>query len=136
MVQQRAAEGFQYFDNPQFMRGFEEVAPGSSETVRLFEQGGHLAAFGFVTQAMLAFLAARYTGIDLSNLDVSVPQRGEPVEPKPLPPAFDSIQPADAVDLRKYCTPVGDQGQTSRCSAFAWTHAAELVGNMKTGSTP
>ncbi len=136
MVTQRADEGYQFFDNPRFMQGFEEVAPGSSETVRLFERDGHLSAFGFVTQAMLAYLAARYTGIDLSNLEVSVPPRGEPVTPKPLPPAFDAIQPADAVDLRKYCTPVGDQGQTSRCSAFAWTHAAELVTNMKNGSTP
>src|SRR5579872_6838548 len=136
MIQQRAAEGYQHFDNPQFMQGFDQVAPGSSGTVRLFEREGHLSAFGFVTSAMLEFLAMRYTGIDLTNLDVSVPPRGEPVEPKPLPPAFDSVQPADAVDLRKHCTPVGDQGQTSRCSAFAWTHAAELVTNMKTGNTP
>jgi hypothetical protein len=136
MVQQRADEGYRYFDDPEFMRGFEEAAPGSSETVRLFERDGHLSAFGFVTTAMLEYLRMRYTGIDLSNLEVSVPDRGEPVVPKPLPPAFDAVQPLDAVDLRKYCTPVGDQGQTSRCSAFAWTHAAELVTTMKNGSTP
>src|SRR5579871_2980708 len=136
MLQQRADEGYQYFDNPQFMQGFEQVAPGSSETVRLFERDGHLSAFGFVSAAMLEYLQMRYTGIDLSNLDVSVPPRGEPVEPKPLPPAFDSVQPAEAVDLRKYCTPIGDQGQTSRCSAFAWTHATEMVTNIKTGSAP
>src|SRR5579885_3106237 len=35
MVTQRADEGYQFFDNPRFMQGFEEVAPGSSETVRL-----------------------------------------------------------------------------------------------------
>ena len=136
MLTQRAAEGYQYFDNPQFMQGFDQVAPGSSETVRLFEREGQLSAFGFVSMAMLEYLEMRYTGINLTNLDVSVPPRGEPVEPKPLPPAFDAIQPADAVDLRKYCTPVGDQGQTSRCSAFAWTHATELVTNMKAGSAP
>lgn len=136
MVQQRADEGYQPFQNERFMSGFDEVAPGSSETVRLFEREGHLSAFGFVSMAMLEYLRMRYTGIDLSNLDVSVPGRGERVEPQPLPPAFDSVQPADAVDLRKYCTPVGDQGQTSRCSAFAWTHATELVNNMKAGNTP
>jgi hypothetical protein len=136
MLQQRADQGYQYFDNPQFMQGFEEVAPGSSETARLFERDGRLSAFGFVTTAMLEYLAMRYSGIDLTNLDVSVPPRGEPVQPKPLPPAFDSIQPAEAVDLRKYCTPIGDQGQTSRCSAFAWTHATELVTNMKAGNVP
>jgi Papain family cysteine protease len=136
MTTQRADEGYQAFTDPGFMRGFDEVAPGSSDTVRLFEREGHLSAFGFVSMAMLEYLRMRYTGIDLSNLDVSVPPRGEPVVPKPLPPAFDSVQPADAVDLRKFCTPVGDQGQTSRCSAFAWTHAAEMVGNIKNNPTP
>src|SRR6202161_1902552 len=61
---------------------------------------------------------------------------GERVPPQPLPPAFASVPVQDAVDLRKHCTPVGDQGQTSRCAAFAWTHAAELVANMKNGDTP
>lgn len=136
MLQQRADEGYRYFDDPGFMQGFEQAAPGSSETVRLFERDGHLSAFGFVTAAMLEYLRMRYTGIDLSNLEISVPPRGEPVVPRPLPPAFDAVRTQDAVDLRKYCTPVGDQGQTSRCSAFAWTHAAELVGNMKNGATP
>ncbi|HUA87350.1 MAG TPA: C1 family peptidase [Bryobacteraceae bacterium] len=136
MEQQRADEGYQPFTDPGFLHGFEQVAPGSSDTVRLFERDGQLSAFGFVTSAMLEYLRMRYTGIDLSNLDVSVPPRGEPVIPQPLPPAFDAVQPADAVDLRKYCTPIGDQGQTSRCSAFAWTHATELVTNLKSGSAP
>jgi hypothetical protein len=136
MTTQRTDEGYAPFLEPGFAQGFEQVAPGSSETLQLFERDGQLHAFGFVTQAMLAYLMARYTGIDFGNVDVTVPQRGEPVPPQPLPPAFDSVAVQDAVDLRKYCTPVGDQGQTSRCSAFAWTHAAELVNNMKTGETP
>ncbi len=131
MATQRADEGFVPFAEPGFMQGFEQIAPGSSETLQLFERDGQLHAFGFVTQAMLAYLMAQYTGVDFSNVDVSVPRRGEPVPPQPLPPAFDSLQVQDAVDLRKYCAAVGDQGQTSRCSAFAWTHAAELVNNMK-----
>jgi Papain family cysteine protease len=136
MTQQRIAEGYQPFTDPGFMQGFEQVAPGSSQTVQLFEGPNGLVAYGFLTMAMMEFLRMRYTGIDFSNVDVSVPGRGERVEPKPLPPAFDSVQPADAVDLRKYCTPIGDQGQTSRCSAFAWTHATEMVTNIKTGSAP
>lgn len=136
MAAQRTDEGFSAFDQPGFLQGFEQVAPGSSETLQLFERDGQLHAFGFVTQAMLAYLMGQYTGVDFSNVDVSVPQRGEPVPPQPLPPAFDSVQVQDAVDLRKYCTPVGDQGQTSRCSAFAWTHAAELVNNMKGADSP
>ena len=131
MATQRTDEGFNPFSAPAFTQGFEQIAPGSSETLQLFERDGQLHAFGFVTQAMLAYLMAQYTGVDFSNVDVSVPQRGEPVPPQPLPPAFDAVPVQDAVDLRKYATPVGDQGQTSRCSAFAWTHAAELVNNMK-----
>ncbi len=136
MATQRAAEGYTPFADPGFTERFEELAPGSSQTVQLFERGGQLHAFGFLTQAMLEFLMMQYTGIDFSNVDVSVPRRGEPVPPQPLPPAFASVAIQDAVDLRKYCTPVGDQGQTSRCAAYAWTHAAELVANMKDGSTP
>lgn len=136
MTQQRVDEGYRPFTDPGFMSGFEQVAPGSSESVRLFEGPRGLEAFGFLTMAMMEYLRMRYTGIDFSNVDVSVPPRGEPVEPKPLPPAFDSVQPLDAVDLRKHCTPVGDQGQTSRCSAFAWTHATEMVTNMKSGIAP
>jgi hypothetical protein len=136
MATQRAAEGYAPFADPGFAERFEAIAPGSSQTMQLFERDGQLHAFGFLTQAMLELLMMQYTGIDFSNVDVSVPPRGEPVPPQPLPPAFASVPVQDAVDLRKYCTPVGDQGQTSRCAAFAWTHAAELVANMKDGNTP
>ncbi len=135
LISQRTAEGYQPFNEPQFAQGFEEVAPGSSETVQLFERDGHLFAFGFVSRLMLEYLAAKYSGIDLSNLDVSVPPRGEAVQPQPLPPALEAIVPADGVDLRKFATPVGDQQQTSRCSAFAWTHATEMVTNLKGGTS-
>jgi len=136
MATQRADEGYTPYADPGFAERFEEIAPGSSQTMQLFERDGQLHAFGFLTQAMLEMLMMQYTGIDFSNVDVSVPPRGEPVPPQPLPPAFASVPVQDAVDLRKYCTPVGDQGQTSRCAAFAWTHAAELVANMKDGNAP
>jgi hypothetical protein len=130
LTTQLADQGYSPFAEPGFTQGFEQIAPGSSETLQLFERDGQLHAFGFVTQMMLAYLMAQYTGIDFRNVDVSVPQRGDITPPQPLPPAYDSVPVQDGVDLRKYCTPVGDQGQTSRCSAFAWTHAAELVNNM------
>jgi hypothetical protein len=133
---QLADQGYSPFQAASFSEGFESIAPGSSETVQLFERDGQLHAFGFVTQAMLAYLMMQYSGIDFSNMDVSVPRRGNPVPPQPLPPAFDAVPVQDAVDLRKYCSPVGDQGPTSRCSAFAWTHAAELVSAMKNENPP
>ena len=76
--------------------------------------------------AVLQMLMMRYGGLDLSGLHVAVPDRGDRVPPQPLPPEYAKVQEADAVDLRKFATPVGDQGQTSRCSAYAWTHALEL----------
>lgn len=125
-----ADSGFQPFEDSAFGRAFDQIAPGTSENVRLFERDGHLSAFGIVSQAALALLMARYTGLDLSGLEVAVPPLGERVEPQPLPPAFSAVEQKDAVDLRKYATPVGDQRQTSRCSAFAWTHALELAHNV------
>jgi hypothetical protein len=133
---QLASQGYQQFGDPGFMRGLNQVVPGSADTLNLYERDGHLHAFGFIEAAALQLLMARYTGVDFSNVDVSVPEKGDIAPPQPLPPAFASVEPKDAVDLRKFATPVGDQGQTSRCSAFAWTHATELVTNIKTGAAP
>jgi C1A family cysteine protease len=98
--------------------------------VHLFEREGKLVAFGLVSQAVLEMLMARYSGIDLTNLEVGVPPKGEPTPTQPLPPAFANVVEKDAVDLRKYCSPIGDQGQTGRCGAFAWTHATEMSRNI------
>jgi hypothetical protein len=136
LVQQKIDEGFQPYQDPGFDRNFDQIAPGTSDTVQLFEREGRLFAFGVVSQAVLEMLMARYTGIDWGNMDVAVPQKGDPVPPQPLPPAFANIAEKDAVDLRKYSTPVGDQGQTGRCSAFAWTHAAEMSRNILNEESP
>jgi Papain family cysteine protease len=133
---QLAAQGYQEFADPGFMRGMDQIVPGAGQTINLYQQDGRLHAFGFIEAAALSLLMARYTGIDFSHMDVSVPQKGDIAPPQPLPPALAAVVPKDAVDLRKFATPIGDQGQTSRCSAFAWTHATELVTNMKTGSSP
>jgi hypothetical protein len=130
LVQQKTDEGFQPYQDTRFGDAFDQIAPGTSETVQLFEREGRLVAFGLVSQAVLEMLMARYTGIDWNNLDVSTPLKGEAVPPQPLPPAFANIAEQDAVDLRKHCTPVADQGQTGRCSAFAWTHATEMSRNI------
>lgn len=130
LFQQKLDEGFQPYEDPSFARAFEDISPGTSESVHLFERDGRLIAFGFVSAAVLEMLMARYRGIDMSNLEVAVPPMGDPAPPQPLPAAFQNIPEQDAVDLRKYCTPVGDQRQTSRCSAFAWTHATEMARNI------
>lgn len=130
LAQQKIDEGFQPYQDPAFGRNFDQIAPGTSDTVQLFERAGQLFAFGVVSQAVLDLLMARYTGIDWNNLEVAVPPKGDPVPTQPLPPAFAGIAEKDAVDLRKYTTPVADQGQTGRCSAFAWTHATEMSRNI------
>jgi Papain family cysteine protease len=136
LVQQKTDEGFTPYEDSHFDDAFNQMAPGTSDTLNLFERDGKLVAFGFVSQAVLEMLMARYTGIDWGNVDVAVPQKGEPVPPHPLPPAFANVAEAPAVDLRKYCTPIGDQGQTGRCSAFAWTHATEMSRNILNQESP
>jgi len=130
LVQQKIDEGFQPYHDPQFGTAFDQIAPGTSDTVELFEREGRLVAFGLVSQAVLQMLMARYTGIDWNNIEVATPFKGEPVPPQPLPVAFANVTEQDSVDLRKYCTPISDQGQTGRCSAFAWTHANEMSRNI------
>ncbi len=132
-----ADSGYQPFENSNFERNFEQLAPGSSETVHLFERDGRLFGHGFLPIALLTILQSRYSGIDFTNVQVSVlGGGGERLQPQPLPAAFESIQPQDAVDLRKYATPVADQKQTSRCAAFAWTHATEMAHNILQGEAP
>jgi hypothetical protein len=126
LATQLGDQGFSLYQDPAFDRVFESIAPGTSETVQLFERNGQLNAFGFVPMAVLQALLMRYPGLDFSGLRTTVPELGERVEPRPLPPELARVQEADAVDLRKYCSPVGDQRHTSRCSAFAWTHAQEM----------
>src|SRR6266478_5267231 len=130
LTQQKTDEGFTPYQDDRFHKAFDQISPGTSDTVNLFEREGKLFAFGVVSQAVLQMLMARYTGIDMSGLEVGVPQKGDAVPTQPLPPAFADVKEQDAVDLRKYCSPIGDQGQTGRCSAFAWTHATAMGRNI------
>ena len=130
LIQQKTDEGFQTYQDDRFTRAFDDIAPGAGESIHLFERDGRLFAFGFLSQAALELLMARYSGIDMTNVDVAVPPKGEVAPVEPLPPAFANVTEQPAVDLRKYCTPIGDQGQTGRCSAFAWTHAVEMSRNI------
>lgn len=137
LTNQLADDGYRAFNDPGFLAQFEQLAPGAGETVHLFERDGQLHAFGFLPMALLALLRSRYTGIDWSPVEVSVPGLGgERVETQPLPEPFASAPIQDAVDLRSYATPVADQRQTSRCSAFAWTHATEMSHRILKSNVP
>ncbi|MBI4908944.1 MAG: C1 family peptidase [Acidobacteria bacterium] len=133
---QLADAGFQHFDQPAFLQNFDRIAPGAADTVRLYERDGQLHAFGFIPMALMALLQRQYSGIIFDYMNVTVPRKGELVPPQPLPPEYAAIEPKPAIDMRSRCTPVGDQANTSRCAAFAWTHAVELTRNLDGKPTP
>lgn len=124
--------------NDEHLKQAEQIVPGASSTIDFLKKGTDIAAAGFVTAAGLELLRQKFPHLDLSGLHVTVPKpfaEDEKPTPQPLPPGLAAVQPKDAVDLRKYASPVADQGQTMRCSAFAWTHGTEIVHNIL-GNTP
>ena len=69
-------------------------------------------------------LRAALPYVDFSQVDVTVfPRRAAAAMNRSSPsrcrPELAAVDPRDTVDLRPYCSPVGDQGPTSRCAAFA-----------------
>ena len=133
-----ADQGYQEHEDPGIRQGFDNITPGLSNGLHLFERQGQLSAFGIVPMIALELLRSRFPSIDFNHVDVGIPGMGgggEKVPVQPLPPDLASVQEKDAVDLRKYASPVGDQAQTSRCSAFAWTHAQEMTGRILTNES-
>jgi hypothetical protein len=116
-----------------YLRQIEQHAPGSSLGLRFYRQGDRIVPRGFLTTAALALLRAAFPALDFSEVNVTVPSRPRDDNRQPpaeLPSILRDVNQADKVDLRKYCTPIGNQGQTSRCAAFAWTHALEMGANI------
>lgn len=124
----------------EWRQAFDQAQPGVGRTVRFFARDGAVSPLGFVSREALSLLQQMYPQVDLTRLHVTVPPRPRttpltmPVEE--LPPELRAVPAADKVDLRKFCSPVGDQGQTSRCTAFTYTHAIEMLGNMAGQPTP
>src|SRR5205807_8187928 len=109
-------------------------------TIDFYEKDGAVVPRGFLGAAALAALELAFPQLVLDFLHVTVdrhPLDGEADRtPRELPDELRNVNPADTVDLRKYATPIGDQGTTSRCAAFAWTHALEMLGNIRTQPFP
>ncbi len=128
-------QGFTLADDEEtqgYQRTIADLLPDAPQTFRFFKKDDQVSPLGVITTAALGLLGTLLPGLDLSKLHVTLPTRPgwKPRAPDELPPALRDVQTADKVDLRKHCTPVADQGQTSRCAAFAWTHALELAGNL------
>jgi len=120
--------------NDTYLEKLSGKVKGISQVVNFYEKEGTVYALGFVPAYVLSIIQNQYPDIDLSKLQVSVPRKNNDEQPshKPskLPDVIANIDPKEGVDLRKYCSPVGDQGQTYRCAAFAWTHTLELCAKL------
>jgi hypothetical protein len=131
-------EGFAPIDEAHpVVQNVRRELPDAS-TIQFYEKDGAVVPRGFLSAAALAALELALPELVLDFLHVTVPRHplhDDGAEPqRELPDEIRNIDPADSVDLRKYATPIGDQGATSRCAAFAWTHALEMLGNIR--STP
>ncbi|MBV7272482.1 C1 family peptidase [Clostridium sp. PL3] len=142
--QQYMDEGYELSeDNEQYLSELENEIEGISDVVQFYNSDDTIVPRGFVSMESLSVIKDRFPDADLSKLHVSVPAkkskksgRSPKMSKKSLPQSVSNIDSQDKVDLRKYCSPVGDQGQTSRCSAFAWTHAVEMAFRMKGQEVP
>lgn len=133
-------------DRDQYYVEVDQVAPGISDIVDFFVHEGTVYAIGYVSLAELKDLVQRLPHVDFSLVNVAVPQssitqqsaaKGKASKKsRIIPKKALEADPKDTVDLRKFASPVGNQKQTSRCSAFAWTHALELVANVQKKDYP
>jgi Papain family cysteine protease len=128
---QLTSEGFSLAEDADLDATIAGIFPGASSSVSFFEKDGRLFPVGFVPAQFIEAIAERFPEADLSLLRTTVTNRVKPVKPGKLPAVIANVEPKDTVDLRKYCSPVGDQGQTSRCAAFAWTHALEMANSIR-----
>ncbi|MCH5138859.1 C1 family peptidase [Clostridiaceae bacterium UIB06] len=142
--QQYIDDGYEVSEeNEQYLSELENEVEGISDVVQFYNLDDTIVPRGFVSMESLSVIKDRFPDADLSKLHVAVPakkskgriKKGK-TEKQSLPQAVSNIDSKDKVDLRKYCSPVGDQGQTSRCSAFAWTHAVEMAFRMKGQEVP
>ena len=127
---QLASEGYAPAEDEEIVARMDSIFADASTSVSFFVKDGVLYPVGFVPVEYIALILAEFPDADLSLLRTTVIHRVKPVKPGKLPSVLDKVDPKDTVDLRKYCSPIGDQGQTSRCAAFAWTHALEMANKI------
>ena len=115
----------------------------STEGLRFYRRGDSIVARGVLgvdSAEELTGLRAAVPRVSFDDVHLAqakrtrtpatTPAKGKVPHAPPAPHAAGGEARGGGVDLRPHCSPVGDQGQTLRCDAFAWTHAAELAGNI------
>jgi hypothetical protein len=127
---QLEAEGFEPADDDDLSSRMNAIFAGASTSVSFFIKDGVVCPVGFVPAQYITLILQEFPDADLSYLRTTVTNYVKPVKPGKLPSVIQKVDPKDTVDLRKYASPIGDQGQTSRCAAFAWTHALELANKI------
>ena len=141
IFQKLASQGFAVApENDEIKKKLGSEAPGAASTVNFFQKDGMTFPTGFMTMAALelltVYLNSKGINVDLNQLHVVDPadryQRNDDGSQKEIatPSVLQNVDPSDKVDLRKYCTEIGDQGQTSRCKAFSVTHGVEMIRKM------
>jgi hypothetical protein len=114
-----------------YRKQLAQVAPQAASAINFVEKDGELTLLGFVTIGLLKQLRELFPNARLGKLRTTLKKLNRSRrKPKKLPNSLKKRKTAKGVDLRKFCTPIGDQKQTSRCCAFAMTHAVEMVANM------
>ncbi len=108
-----------------------ESPSASFDTIKFYKNGDMVIPQGFLTPEAFALLLAIFGAkFKTDNLHLVDPPKNEDLpKPKPqdLPEELRNVDPKDIVDLRKYCSPIGDQKQTGRCKAYAMTHGFEML---------
>jgi hypothetical protein len=108
-----------------FASQVDKLAPGASRGISFYEKGGRVYPRGFITATALATVRSALPYLDFAEALVTLPAMPRRVpSPGELPAG---ATPKARVDLRELCSKVGDQGQTARALAFAWTHGLELA---------
>ncbi|MBP7283039.1 MAG: C1 family peptidase [Leptospiraceae bacterium] len=128
-------EGYEPIENTESEEYYQKLSSLSTETetsftsVHFYKKGGKITPDGFLTPEAFALLVSLFgEEFEISKVHVVEPKRKEqPPKPQNLPSEFKDVEPKDIVDLRKYCSPVGDQKQTGRCKGFSMTHAFEML---------
>jgi C1A family cysteine protease len=107
----------------------ESPSAASYDTIKFYKNGSEVSPLGFLTPEALAILLLVFgKDFNTKNIHIVDPPRTDKIpKPQELPDELKNVDKKDIVDLRKYCSPIGNQKQTGRCKAYAMTHAFEML---------
>ncbi|TGN19351.1 hypothetical protein EHS15_09620 [Leptospira idonii] len=126
-------EGYETVEEEESNQYYEKLSSQSPavafESVKFFKKGGKVKPQGFLTPKAFKILSKFFgNDVDVTNVHfVDPPSTFVVPKPEPLPKKLAKTNPKQIVDLRKYCSPIGNQKQTGRCKAYSMTHGIEML---------